>query len=185
MSTEPNNANALPFTDRARIWWAVRRYDFWLDTFFARRGVRRDLRRELSANLTDAATTVGAKQAVANVGGLRRLAAQMTAPEEDRPRWYAGAMAGLAALAALWLLFLLQAFTYVEGVLDSEPAQEISSSLFPFVWSEVVVTPDTGDGFSFTLFPGPMPFVYAGLVWLWVARPWRALRSTPSLATVA
>lgn len=162
--------------DRARIALAGRRYDFWLDLRYVRRRQRRDLRTELTANLTEAAGRVGVSEALAGVGSLRTLASEATRSDDATPRWYAGTVAGLTAFAAAVFLLVVQSLSYVEGVLDSGVEGEVSSSLFPFVWSEITVT--TGeDGFEFFIAPGPMPLLVAIVVGALVARPWRALKA--------
>lgn len=179
------SANQLSVLDRARVAFAGRRYDFWLDLRYVRRRTRRDLRTELTANLTEAAADVGVSQALANVGSLRTLAADATRTDEPAARWYAGTIAALTAFTASLFLFVVQALTYVEGVLDSGTDDgEVGSSLFPFLWSEVVVEPSS-DGFAFTLFPGPMPIVFAAVVGAVVARPWRAIRPSLNAASIA
>lgn len=185
MTNDSNPATAVPLIDRARIALAGARYDFWLDIHYTRRRDRRALRSELTANLTEAAADVGSGPALANIGSLRRLAAETTRPDPDQPRWYAGAVAGLNALFVLWFVFLLQALTYVEGVLDAGTDAEVGSALFPFLWSEVVVSSADADGFGFSLAPGPMPFVYAAAVGLIVARPWRAVGSRRTVSAAA
>jgi hypothetical protein len=69
----------MSLLDRMWIGRAVVGYDFWLEA----RGVagrrRRDLRRELRANLSEAALDVGAREAVRRVGSPRVLALEALA----------------------------------------------------------------------------------------------------------
>ncbi|MEM9131716.1 MAG: hypothetical protein AAF962_09955 [Actinomycetota bacterium] len=172
----PLHHQPLSRLDRARIALAGMRYDFWLDLRYTPRRRRRELRTELTANLTEAAERVGVAQALAGVGSLRVMAAETTRPDEAAPRWYAGTVAGLTAFTGALFLLLVQTFSYLEGVLDSEVVGEVSSSLFPFVWTEITVISGE-DGFEFFIAPGPVPLVFAVVVAALVARPWRALRS--------
>ncbi len=167
-------ASGLSWLDRLRIGWAGVRYNFWLDLRFVRSKVRRELRRELVANLREAAADVGVSRALANVGSLRTLATEVARPDESQPRWYAGPIAGLAAAAGSFALFLAQAATYAEGVLDADVDREVSSGLFPFPWSQVTVSPGD-DGMSVAAQSGPLPMILALAIGLVVARPWRVL----------
>ena len=64
--------------DRARIVGATPSYDLWLDLAGVPGRRRRELGRELRANLGDAAALVGSRKAVRNLGSIREMAA---APE--------------------------------------------------------------------------------------------------------
>lgn len=65
--------------DRARIIGATVSYVLWLDLADVPGQRRRDLRRELRANLGDATALVGSREAVQNLGSTRKMAA--AAPE--------------------------------------------------------------------------------------------------------
>ncbi len=162
--------------DRARVWGASLRYDFWLDLNSVPARRRRSLRSELRANLAEAASSVGATTAIRRVGSLRTMAREAVVDDVSRPRWLAGWWAGLSTFATLALVFMLMALVYAEGVLDSGVTTPVSSGLFPFVGSEVTVDPSpTGGGLAVSMAPGFGPLLVALVVFVLVARPWRLI----------
>lgn len=165
----------LPLTDRLRLSWLSARYDFWLDLKSVPRRVRRDLRHELVANVRDAATDMGVPQAIANVGGTRRLARENVVDGELRSAWSAAITAGLSTIAGLVVGFLFLSLYYIEGVLDSGADETVGSWLFPFYGSQITVEPETTAGFGFEVSPGPLPIVAGLVVFVAVAKPWRAI----------
>ncbi len=168
-----DDSPALSTLDRTRLWWASVRYDFWLDLYNVPRTQRKALRAELKSNLTDAACHVGLRSAFAKVGGLRRLAANMSREGQLRSRWVAGFAAAISTLAISLLAFLFLTMYYAEGVLDANATESVTSSLFPYFGSNVTVDPSSG--LELAIEPGPMPLVVAIAVWLLVAAPWRSL----------
>ncbi len=176
MSTEQLNQNTqqLHGIDRARIQWATARYDLWLDLHFTKPSDRRELRRELAGNLTEAASNVGVSEALRGVGSLRRLARETSQETGRRSRWYAGFVAGLSVFVLLVVGFIAQTLMWAEGVQDAGVTHEVHGSLFPFVGSNVAIDPSPG--MAMTIEPGPLPFVAALAVFLVVAKPWRATR---------
>ena len=161
--------------DRMRLSWLSARYDFWLDLNSVPRRSRRELRNELLANVHDAASDLEVPTAIANIGSVRRLARQTALDGELRSPWSAAIVASLSTLAGLIVAFLLLSLYYIEGVLDSGPDAVVSSWLFPFFGSQVEVEPETAAGFGFGVSPGPLPFIAAVLVFVAVAKPWRAI----------
>lgn len=172
-----DDSPALSTLDRTRLWWASSRYDFWLDLHCVPRKQRQALRAELNANLRDAATHVGLPAALAKLGSLRHLAENTSRDGQLRSRWVAGFVAAVSALAIILVAFLFLTLYYAEGVLDSNATESVSSSLFPYLGSNVTVDPSSG--LEVTIQPGPMPFVLAFAVWLLVAAPWRSLGPPP------
>jgi hypothetical protein len=164
------------FTDRLRLAWLSARYDFWLDLNSVPRRDRRELRNELLSNVHDAAADVGVRNATANIGKLRHLARQTARDGELRSAWSAAITASLTTVAALIVGFLFLSLYYVEGVLDSGTDQVVTSSLFPFFGSQIEVEPATADGLGFSVSPGALPLLTGVLVFIVVAKPWRALR---------
>lgn len=162
--------------DRLRIAWLSARYDLWLDLASVPRRDRRDLRSELVANVNDAATVVGVPTAISNIGSVRRMAKQTVLEGELRSAWTAAFTAGFSTIVGLTLGFLLLSLYYIEGVLDAGSDQTVSSWLFPFFGSLIEVEPATTDGLGFTVYPGPLPFVAGIVVFVVIAKPWRALR---------
>lgn len=172
--------------DNIRTWWALARYNFWLDLNSVPRKDRRSLRSELNSNIAEAAADAGLKNALSNLGSIRGLAAETTSDGRLRSRWIAGWVAALTAFAALTVLFMVLTLYYIEGVLDGGTIEPVSSSLFPFLGSSVTVDPSDG-GIASSIQPGFAPLGTAIAVWLFVAKPWRAWtrdrRSTDSTST--
>ena len=160
--------------DRLRVEWAVLRYDFWLDLRGTPRRRRRDLRRELRANLRDAAGRSGGRAAVAALGSTRRMATETGIGDSARPRWTVGVHAGVAALALVLLASVLAATSWADGVMSAAPDRRVSGSVTLLPGSSLEYAP-VGDGFSLSYATGWAPVVMALLVFVLVARPWRAL----------
>ena len=85
---------------RARIGWALARVDVYLDGRISGRQ-RRGIRRELRANLVEAARHRGAKEAVAGLGDLRDLARGYVDAEVSDVRWRSGTVAASATFLLL------------------------------------------------------------------------------------
>lgn len=172
-------------TDRFRVWWACARYSFWLDLYCVRRKHRRGLRQDLKGNLTAAANSVGASQALENVGGVRRLAASMSRDGEFRSSWYAGAVAAFAAWWVVASVFLFASLYYIAGVMDTGVTERVTSTLWPFLGSTIEIQSSEAI-LEVGVFPGFMPFVAAAAVFVIVAKPWRSWsRSADSSSTAA
>ncbi len=168
-----DDSPALSTFDRTRVRWASSRYDLWLDLYCVPRKQRRALRVELESNLTDAASHVGLRAALARLGSLRHLAADTSRDGHLRSRWVAGSVAALSALAISVVAFLFLTLYYAEGVLDSNATESVTSGLFPYLGSNITVDPT--NGLELTIQPGPLPLVLAAATWLLVAAPWRSL----------
>lgn len=168
-----DDSAALSTLDRIRLWWASSRYDLWLDLYCVPRKQRQALRAELKSNLTDAASHVGLPAALAKLGSLRHLAAETSRDGQLRSRWVAGFVAAASALAISLVAFLFLTLYYAEGVIDSNATESVTSSLFPYLGSNITV--DQSSGLELTMQPGPMPLALAVAVWLLVAAPWRSL----------
>ena len=166
----------MQFFDRLRIWWTAARYGLWLDLYSVPGRVRRDMTSGLKANLGDAARAVGATEAIDNLGSLRGLARAEAEDGRLRSPWLAGLSAAITALGATLAAFFFMSLYYVEGVMDTGVTDEVSSGLFPFLGSNVVVENNGAAGFSFELMPGYMPLLAAAVVFVLVAKPWRAAR---------
>lgn len=177
----PSTEN-LSIIDRTRIWWAAKRYDFWLDLRFVPRKRRKDLALELRSNLSAASGRHGVDEAMKRVGSLRSLAAAATTDDAKHVRWNAGATMAVTALAFSAVVFLMLSFYYTEGVLDSGTTERVSSGLFPFFGSKITVNPpqSNASSFSFEMSTGPLPLVLAAATFVTVARPWRAIRRHPA-----
>ena len=162
--------------DRIRIERAVLSYDFWLDVRGTPWWRRRDLRRELRANLRESAGRTGAQQAVAALGSTRQMAAEAGFDDRTRPRWGVGLWVGALAFGACVNLGVLTAIAWFDGVRAAGAGRSASGSVSFYPGSSLAYTPET-DGFSMVATVGWLPFVVAGVAFVLAARPWRLLRT--------
>ena len=160
--------------DRIRVERAVLTYDFWLDLRGTPGRRRRDLRRELRANLRDAAARTGGRSAVAGLGSTRQMAADTQAEDPTRPRWTAGAHAALLALMLTLTGALIAATAWADGVLSADPSRPVRGSVTFLPGSSMEYAP-LGDGFALSYSTGWAPVVIGLVVFVVVARPWRAV----------
>ncbi len=169
-----------PF-DHVRSELAVQRYDFWLDLRGVPRRRRRDLRRELRANLADAASHSSIGEALVGIGSPRSLAHDMAEVTASRPRWSAGVLCALVVLMVLGLAWMFSLVGFLEGVQASGvTGRDVSGSVFPWLGEVSARVEPGGSGLSVS---GILPVTVWGpalLVLLLVARPWRGVpvRST-------
>jgi hypothetical protein len=161
--------------DRARIERAVLAYDWWLDLRGTPWRRRRDLRSELRANLRDAATHTGARAAVAALGSTRQMAGDAAPDDPGRPRWAVGCYSGVAALMLTLLAALLAGLAWADGVMSADPEQPVRGSVTLLPGSSMEYAP-LGDGFAVSTSVGWLPLAVGLLVFVVVARPWRAVR---------
>lgn len=175
--TTPTTHDLTPL-DRARLQLAARRYDLWLDLEMVRGRDRRALRRELLANLHDAARRLGTTRALASAGDLRAMAREAARDGTLRSRWVVGGMAMLAVAVLSFVAFAFASLAFADGVLATDAVTTVSGQVFPFVGSEVVVQPagSDGAGLAVSMSSGPGPLVLALLAGVVGARPWLALR---------
>lgn len=172
-------ASSRPRTGGPRVRFAVFRYDFWLDLHGVGRRRRRELRRELHANLVDSAARVGEREALRALGSLRRLAAESASATEDvaephrRPRWGPAASAALAALGIVALVELLAAMWWVTAAHDSG-VSSVTGSLLLFP-SSTIEWHSAADGASVAVQPGWLMLAAAALTFVAVSRPWHLL----------
>jgi len=164
----------MKLLDRARINGAVQSYDFWLDVRGVCRSRRRDLRRELHANLLDASDRHGARQAVQALGGVRAMAALAAPSDSSRPRWSAGLQAGAAAMVTAFILTLLTAVAWLDGARAAQPTHGVEGSITLVPGAVVTYQPGVSS-FSVEVQPGWAFLALGILTFVLVARPWRAL----------
>lgn len=158
--------------DRAHLNRALLAYDFFLDLRGMSRRRRRDLRQELRANLHEAAADQSGRAAVRALGSLRVMAVEACSVDPHRPRWSAGAQAGVAAMAGTWLLTLLAAFVWMDGARTASPHQPVSGHL-PFLPGSALTYHSVASGFVMDIDFG-WTFLFIGvLTFVLVARPWR------------
>jgi len=162
--------------DRIRVDRVVAGYDFWLEA----RGVpgrrRRDLRRELRSNITEAARDVGVRPALAGVGSPRTLAQEATSDGVKRPLWSLASACGAAVLVLLAFAAMLAGSGFADAVEASGVRQEVSAplSLLPGVSAQAHFP--AGGGAAFGVSFGWQFLLPALVVFGLVARPWRLLR---------
>jgi hypothetical protein len=161
--------------DRIRIERAVLAYDWWLDLRGTPWRRRRDLRRELRANLRDAAAHTGSQRAVASLGSTRQMAADSSVDDPTRPRWTVGVYSGLTALMLTLLGALLAGLAWADGVMSADPSQPVRGSVTLLPGSSMEYAP-IGDGFAVSAGVGWLPLAVGLLAFVVVARPWRAVR---------
>ncbi len=167
--------------DRVRIERAVLSYDWWLDLRGTPARRRRDLRAELRGNLRDAAAHTGARPAVAALGSTRQMAAEAAVGDPSRPRWAVGIYCGIAALMLTLFVALLAGLAWADGVMDADPSEPVRGSVTLLPGSSMEYAP-LEKGFTVSSSVGWLPVVVGALVFVLVARPWRAVRRTPVAA---
>ncbi|MEP6855413.1 MAG: hypothetical protein ABJA33_08085 [Pedococcus sp.] len=160
--------------DQQRIAWAVARYEFWMDNRGVPAKVRRELRRELQANLTEATAHEGSRAAVLAIGSPKALAYAAGEAHEARPRWTFGASVAGLVLATLSYAWMFSLFGFADGVLASGvTGRQVSGTSFPW-GTELAATVQPGEtGFGVE---GAVPWIIPVLVLLafvLAAQPWR------------
>jgi hypothetical protein len=158
--------------ERARIEAAVLSYDFWLESRGTAGRRRRGLRRELRANLLDAAERTGARAAVHNLGSTRRMAAESVCEDRRRPRWNLGLQAAVSALMLTLLVEFLTALAWVDGATAARPDHQVNGSIALFPGSSMQYTPP---GVNMMFGPGWLCLAIGLFALVTVARPWRVL----------
>jgi hypothetical protein len=106
--------STLTITDRLRRWSYLQDVSLWLDPMPGSR--RREILRDLRANLGDAALDVGMDRAIEDLGRPRALAREyLQAEPRNRPVW----AAGVVAAGAVLLVGMLGWLTYAFGMADA------------------------------------------------------------------
>ena len=161
--------------DRVRTERAVLSYDWWLDLRGTPWRRRRDLRRELRANLRDAAAHTGAQAAVAALGSTRQMAADAALEDPTWPRWTVGLYSGITALMLTLFAALLAGLAWADGVMSADPERPVRGSVTLLPGSSMEYAP-LDNGFSISAGVGWLPVAVGLLVFVVVARPWRVVR---------
>ena len=155
--------------DRVSAWWAVLRLDLWLDWYSVPGSTGRAMRRELGANLLEAAGEPGGVPgAVRRLGSLRELAREAVV-ETGGVRWVRGANYGFLALAVVLVSQLLLSTVYVDALLAA------GGGTGTLLGNEVVAT-DDGSRLEASAGIGGWTLLAVPLVFVLVARPWRLVR---------
>jgi hypothetical protein len=104
----------LTITDRLRRWSYLQDVELWLDPMPGRR--RREVLRELRADLGEAAADVGMARAIDDLGGARTLArAYVDAEPVRRPSW----VRGVLGVGAVLLVAEVGLIAYMFGMSDA------------------------------------------------------------------
>lgn len=161
--------------DRARIVGATLSYDLWLD-FAGVPGLRRrDLRRELLANLGDATTLVGSRKAVRGLGSIREMAMAAHAPNSTRPRWTVGFTAGVSLVALTLIAELLAALSWFDGAMAAAAETRVTGEMTFFPGSSLTYSP-SASGFSVSITFGWVCLLVGFIAFVLAAQPWRLFR---------
>ena len=169
----------LPLSDRIRIERTVSLLDTYLSDLPRKSRVAK--RREVRANLRDAAADVGTAEALRNLGSPRRLAAGYLAAEfgdwQPRPSWTSGFFCGALVLIAAETFVHAMTTTYGDGLLAADPhiAGTVQWRGIPYVSSQVTYI--FADGKASTVGGAWTPWVYVAIVAAFVlgGRIWRLL----------
>lgn len=161
--------------DRLRIETAILRYDFWLEMRGVRASRRRDLRRELRTNLTEAGADVGTTRALFGIGSPKELAHAATDTDPSRPRWSQGLMWAAGTLLVLLLWLGVTSVNIIRAVEATGSTRAVD--VHPFPWFGTTFTVQSSPGILeasisplWQLLVGPL------LAFLVVAQPWRLVR---------
>ncbi|WP_316763168.1 hypothetical protein [Streptomyces herbicida] len=171
--------HTLTAIDQLRIEYAVWRLDSLLYDLGWRSRVAK--RREVRANLHAAAADVGTTEALRQLGGVRRLAAEYLAAEYGdwgrRPTWTTGAVCMLVVQFGSYALIEAGRSAFTAGVLAAHPHPQGTYHWagIPYLSADATVT-FTGTGHS-SLGGAYTPLVYLGMLAAFVvgARLWRLL----------
>jgi len=165
--------------DHARISGATLSYDLWLETAGVPGKRRRDLRRELRANLVDATTRVGSRAAFRGLGSTRALASAANPADPTRPRWTVGFVVGMGVFVLAILTEFLVMLGWLDGAMAATPDGRVVGGLTFFPGSSLIYN-SSGSGFSVSIDFG-WACVFVGLgAFILTARPWRLLKRRPA-----
>lgn len=154
--------------DRRIAWWAALRLDLWLEWYAVPPATGRAMRKELTANLLEAAHEPGGVRAAVRRVDVRDLARE-AAVDTGAPRWNRGATAAVLALGLVLVGQGLLALVFADGLLSAGGGQGT-------LLGEEVSASQDGDGLEVAFGIGPGPVVAAVVVFVLVSRPWRAVR---------
>src|SRR5262245_40972566 len=155
--------------DRARLELFVQRLDYHLSGLG---GQRRQVRRESRSNAQAAASDLGTRQAVANLGDPRTLASGYAAAEgRPLPRYRRGIWWAAATLAVYNWAVLLYATGFAHGGAAASPGgTQVTTSFLGAAITANGAQP--GLGVEFNLFAVVLPVT---VIFLLASRAWRAL----------
>jgi hypothetical protein len=164
----------MKILDHTRIVGATLSYDLWLDFAGIPGRRRRDLRRELRANLGDATVLVGSRNAVRGLGSTRAMAAAASAPDPTRPRWTVGFAVGISVLGLSLLAEFFAALSWLDGAMAASLATPVTGTMTFFPGSSLTYSP-SASGFSLSVNFGWVWLAIGFITFVLAARPWRLL----------
>ncbi|WP_035902832.1 hypothetical protein [Knoellia subterranea] len=171
----------MSLIDRIRTETAILRYDFWLEMRGVNGPRRRDLRRELRANLSEATADIGATRALFGIGSPKELAYAATETDPSRPRWSQGSIWAGAVFLILALWMALTSLTVIQTAEAAGVASPVS--VHPFPWWGTTFTAQSSPGTLEAGVTAPWQLIVGPLLtFLLVAQPWRRLRSRQPLS---
>ena len=162
--------------DRARIFGATLSYDLWLDWAGVPGRRRRDLRRELRANLGDATALVGSHQAVRSLGSTREMAATASPPDPTRPRWTVGFTSGISLLGLSLFAEYMAGLSWLDGAMAASPDSSVTGTMTFFPGSSLTFSPSASgsdSGFSLSIGFGWVCLLVGFIAFVLAAQPWR------------
>ena len=160
--------------DHARIVGATLSYDLWLDLAGVPGRRRRDLRRELRANLGAATALVGSRDAVRGLGSTREMAEAAGIADPTRPRWTVGFTVGISLLGLSLLAEMLAALSWADGAMAATPESRVTGAMTFFPGSSLTYSP-SASGFSLSVDVGWACLAVGFIAFVLAARPWRLL----------
>lgn len=156
--------------ERARIELAVQRFEYHLESRGTPGRRRRDLRRELRANLLEAAQMDGVAAALDGIGSPRALAVQVGELDRSRPRWWPGLLWGAVTFVVI-LVGMVQVNAVMLATLAAAGGGNAVIEVPPWwgVRFSAAVGSDGSIGAEGSLLWVVLPFV----VFLVASQPWR------------
>ncbi len=139
----------LSLVDRLRIERAVWTVDTYLSSLPARR--QRAIRRELRANLRASAAQIGARQAIRDLGSLRRLSIDYLSAEyrgRPSPSMLKGLFWVVAVEAVILTAYVVGIGSFINGLEAAGPAPGSYLARWPVFGMQATVTYDTGGEFT-------------------------------------
>lgn len=157
-------------------------YDFWLDYYGTPGRQRRELRRELRANLDESTAERGWEAARDGLGSVRVLARASADSVRDphRPSWTTGAVLAALVFAFVVLLHFWSMLAFVDGAtsVGLPDGREVTGAVTLLPGSRFTVEEGVGgSSLRFGMFISPWLVIGLPLLgWLLGSRIWRLLR---------
>lgn len=171
MNTELDGPATLSLTDRWQRFWYLQSVALWLDPIPRKR--RKDVLRELKANLEVAAARDGMSAAISDHGKPRALARQyLDAEPHGRPTWHHGAAAVSVALGAWVYACAIYVFGSLNTLLDAGLTEPVQISFLG-----IQVTTEAHDAYLGATFTGVSwgSLIAFALIFALFSRLWRLL----------